>query len=68
MEEEVTEGKLFATFEKLDEFLSLQQTLLAVDLNGEPDRDENIKEWALYRKLCDIVRNTFPSTIVVADT
>lgn len=58
MEEEVTEGKLFATFEKLDEFQSLQQTLLDVNLNDEADRDQDIKEWNIFRKLCDIVSPT----------
>ena len=53
--EGVTEGKLFATFEKLDEFQNLQQTFLSVNLNDEPNRDEAKKEFDIYRKLCNIV-------------
>lgn len=53
--EEVTEGRLFATFEKLDEFRALQQTFLSINLNNELDRDEMMKELNIYRKLCDIV-------------
>lgn len=53
--EEVTEGRLFATFEKLDEFRALQQTFLSINLNNELDRDEMVKELNIYRKLCDIV-------------
>lgn len=53
--EEVTEGRLFATFEKLDEFRALQKDFLSINQNNELDRDEMMKELNIYRKLCDIV-------------
>lgn len=53
--EEVTEGRLFATFEKLDEFRALQKDFLYINLKDELDRDEMMKELNIYRKLCDIV-------------
>lgn len=56
MEEEITEGKLFATFEKYDEFLSIQKALLAVDLTAEANDDIDVQESGLFRKLCNIVR------------
>ena len=39
MGDEIPEGQLFGTFEKYDEFFSLQQALLTVDLAAEPDSD-----------------------------
>ena len=53
--EEVTEGRLFTTFEKLDEFRALQKDFLYINLKDELDRDEMMKELNIYRKLCDIV-------------
>ena len=55
MEEEVTESKLFGTFEKYDEFLSIQKTLLAVDLAAEPESDDEVQESDLFRRLSNIV-------------
>lgn len=55
MEEEVTEGKLFATFEKFDDFLRLQQALLAADIAVEPDQNEDREESDVFKKLCQIV-------------
>jgi hypothetical protein len=55
MEEEITEGKLFGTFDKYDEFLTIQKALLAIDLAAEPDNDEDVKESDLFRRLCNIV-------------
>ena len=56
MDEEITEGKLFATFEKYDEFSRIQAALLAVDLAIEPTSDDDAQEADLLRKLFYIVR------------
>lgn len=60
MEEEITEGKLFATFDRYEEFLSIQKALLAVDPVAEPSRDDDVHESNLFGKLCNIV-----STVVL---
>lgn len=57
MEEEITEGKLFATFEKFDEFFGLQQAFLNVDLAIAANAEEDAKEFNLLWKLCHIVSN-----------
>lgn len=49
------EGKLFASFERHDEFVSLQNTLLAFDLTAEPTREENSVESGVLRRLNLIV-------------
>lgn len=49
------EGKLFASFERRDEFVSLQNTLLAFDLTAEPSREENGAEFDVLRRLSLIV-------------
>jgi tubulin-specific chaperone D len=68
MEDEITEGKLFGTFEKYDEFSSLQQALLAVDLAVEPDKDEDLRESDLLRKLSNIVSCPVCSYLVLPFT
>lgn len=55
MDEDLPEIRLFASFERHDEFLALQNALLAVDLTVEPSRDENSAESELLRKLSLIV-------------
>ena len=54
-DEPTDEGKLFASFERRDEFVSLQNTLLALDLATEPTREENSTESDVLRKLSMIV-------------
>lgn len=55
MDDEVNEGKLFATFEKHAEFLSAQELFLSLDFDVEPTPEEDKKEDHLFRKLSDIV-------------
>jgi hypothetical protein len=54
-DEPTDEGKLFASFERHDEFVSLQNTLLAFDLTTEPTREENGAELDVVRRLSLIV-------------
>lgn len=56
VEEDVLEGKLFATFGKYDEFSSLQAAFLAADFAAEPTDNEDTQEGELFRKLLLIVR------------
>jgi hypothetical protein len=56
MEAELAEAKLYATFEKHDEFQQIQNTLLDVDLATEPSLEEEKRESTLLRNLSDIVR------------
>lgn len=56
MEEEPTEGRLFATFEKHEEFITTQELLLSVDLETEPSAEEDKHEAQLLGKLTNIVR------------
>lgn len=44
------------SFERYDEFVSLQNTLLAVDLTAEPTLEENGAEFDVLRRLDLIVR------------
>jgi tubulin-specific chaperone D len=55
MEEELTEGRLFATFEKHEEFLAAQELFLSVDLETEPNAEEDKTEERLLAKLTSIV-------------
>lgn len=55
-DEPTDEGKLFASFERRNEFVSLQSTLLASDLTVEPTREENNAESDLLRRLSLMVR------------
>lgn len=54
-DEPTDEGKLFASFERRDEFVSLQNTLLVVDLTTEPTPEENSAEFDVLRRLSLIV-------------
>ncbi|KIK93339.1 hypothetical protein PAXRUDRAFT_145292 [Paxillus rubicundulus Ve08.2h10] len=51
MADDPDEAKLFASFERHDEFVSLQNTLLAVDLFVEPTREDSSAEYDLLRRL-----------------
>lgn len=55
-DEPTDEGKLFASFERREEFVSLQNTLLAVDFTAEPTLEENTAESDVLRRLGLIVR------------
>lgn len=55
MSDDTEEGKLFRSFERRDEFISLQNTLLALDLTAEPILEENRVECDGLRKLSMIV-------------
>lgn len=56
LDESTDEGKLFASFERRDEFVSLQNTLLAVNLTVEPTVEESRAEFDVLRRLRLIVR------------
>lgn len=51
MDEDSQETRLFAAFERHDEFVAAQNTLLAVDLFAEPSRGEEDMELDCSRKL-----------------
>ncbi|KAG0693184.1 ARM repeat-containing protein [Suillus ampliporus] len=51
MDEDTQETRLFAAFERHDEFVAAQNTLLAVDLFAEPTREEEDAENECNRKL-----------------
>ncbi|KZT12037.1 TBCD protein [Laetiporus sulphureus 93-53] len=55
MDEEYTEARLFVTFEKHQEFLDKQQSLLSLDLFQEPEPEENRREEQILKNLCDIL-------------
>jgi tubulin-specific chaperone D len=55
MDDDVTEAKLYGTFEKHDEFRTAQKSLLEVDLAREPTTEEDQHEASLLRKLGYIV-------------
>jgi tubulin-specific chaperone D len=68
MDEEPTEGRLLANFEKHDEFLVAQQLLLSVDLATEPSFEEDKRETELLGKLTNIVgRDWFTLLLVIVD-
>jgi len=54
--DEVLEGKIFGSFEKLREFHDGQHTCLAFDLFGVPTEKDNQREALLFKTLYDIVR------------
>lgn len=54
-DEPTDEEKLFASFERRDEFVSLQNALLAFDLTAEPTPQENSAEFDILRRLSLIV-------------
>lgn len=55
MYEDAHDTRLFAAFERHDEFVAAQNTLLAVDLFAEPSREEQDEEIECSRKLLLIV-------------
>lgn len=55
MDEDSQENRLFAAFERHDEFVAAQNTLLAADLFVEPSREEEDVELHCSRKLIVIV-------------
>jgi hypothetical protein len=55
MDEDSQETRLFAAFERHDEFVAAQNTLLAVDSFAEPSRGEEDMELDCSRKLIMIV-------------
>ncbi|KAF7314250.1 TFCD-C domain-containing protein [Mycena kentingensis (nom. inval.)] len=55
MEDLLEEGRVYATFERYDEFIDAQQRLLSLDLTHAPSREEEKAEFDLFRKLSDIL-------------
>ena len=55
MDEDTHDTRLFAAFERHDEFVAAQNTLLAVDLFAEPSREEQDAEYGCSLKLMLIV-------------
>ncbi len=55
--EDLTEGKVFATFDKFEEFRALQTEFLDTCLRG--DIDEAKGEVIMLKKLSNIVSSTF---------
>jgi hypothetical protein len=55
MDDEPAEGKLYATFEKHEEFRNLQETLLVANLSVHPTAEEDRHEASLLLKLTNIV-------------
>lgn len=55
MDEELPEAKHYASFERYDEFSTIQNAFLTVDLTSEPSGEDNIAETEQLRKLVMIV-------------
>jgi hypothetical protein len=55
-EEVLNEGKVSSAFERRDEFLDLQRSLLSLHLAIEPNAEEDKHELGLLTKLSSIVR------------
>ncbi|KAF8073788.1 armadillo-type protein [Lyophyllum atratum] len=55
MEDEVLEGKLFATFEKHGEFSDTQRSCLELDLFEHISEEDDRKEYLLFQKLYNIL-------------
>lgn len=69
MEDELTEGKLFATFEKYDEYVALQASFLSLDLAVKTSAEEERREILLLQNLTDIVRKSnLPATVYLHPT
>lgn len=51
MAEEMAEGRVFATFERFNEFLDIQKSLLALDLQEEPGVEVESKELLTQQSL-----------------
>lgn len=56
MNDELAEGRIYATFEKYGELLDIQKILLSLDPSEEPSAEEDRGEDVLLRKLSEIVR------------
>ena len=59
MAEEIPEGKIFATFERFNEFLELQKSLLALNLQEEPGVEVESKEFLTQQTLNVMVHLKF---------
>ena len=59
MAEEMPEGKVFATFERFNEFFDLQKSLLALDLQEEPGAEVESKEFLTQQSLNVMVHLKF---------
>ena len=59
MAEEISEGKVFAAFERFNEFLDLQKSLLALDLQEDPGVDAESKEFLTQQTLNVMVHLKF---------
>jgi hypothetical protein len=55
MAEEIQETKVFATFERFNEFVDLQKVLLALDLREEPGVEVEKKEYLIQQSLSVMV-------------
>ena len=53
--EQADELKLWARFENKDEFITLRDQILALDLYSEPSRDQDDAEWPVFQKISNIV-------------
>ena len=51
MAEEIQETKVFATFERFNEFVDLQKALLALELREEPGVEVEKKEYLIQQSL-----------------
>jgi hypothetical protein len=59
MAEEVPEGKVFAAFERFNEFLDLQKSLLALNLQEDPGAEVESKEFLTQQTLNVMVHLKF---------
>ncbi|KAG6890812.1 hypothetical protein C0995_003245 [Termitomyces sp. Mi166 len=55
MSDELLEGKLFTSFEKLEEFLNVQQSCLKLNLYENPSDEDDKKEFLLFKRLSDVL-------------
>ncbi|KAH9841553.1 TBCD protein [Rhodofomes roseus] len=51
MEDDMNDGKLLARFDKYQDFLGRQQSLLSLDLLAKPSEEERSSEWQITKKL-----------------
>ena len=56
--ERATDFKVFASFEDKDEFLTLRDRLLSLDIRAEPTEEQKSSEWDVYKKITMIVSLT----------
>ena len=55
MSDDLLEGKLLSSFEKLEEFLDVQCSCLKLNLYENPSEEDDKKEFLLFKRLSDIV-------------